>query len=62
MTLTYRMMAGPEAGHLTTDVEQYIRWLSKLEGALIFFGLVWVGMWMFIGAGAVAGAFLMGLL
>ncbi|KKL20948.1 hypothetical protein LCGC14_2450320 [marine sediment metagenome] len=30
MMLTYRMMAGPEAGHLTTDVEQYIRWLSKL--------------------------------
>jgi len=30
MMLTYRMMAGPEAGHLTTDVEQYIRWLSEL--------------------------------
>lgn len=28
--LTYRMMVGPDAGHLTTDVEQYIRWLSSV--------------------------------
>lgn len=28
--LAYRMMMGPDAGHLTTDVEQYIRWLSSV--------------------------------
>lgn len=30
MTLTYHMLKGSHNGHSTTDVEQYIRWLSEL--------------------------------
>ena len=28
--LTYRMMKGPHEGQTTTDVEQYLRWLSAI--------------------------------
>lgn len=28
--LTYHMLKGSHAGHSTTDVEQYIRWLSQI--------------------------------